>query len=80
MTEEDLNNLPILETKFGQEMKVINGRTFVFPVLEKSPALYQTEDDGAFRDRFGFWWITGWVDGKRYKRISPHGEHWLTEA
>lgn len=41
-------------------------------VTSQNVALFQELDDGAYRDAQGVWWMTGWLDGKRVKRLFDH--------
>jgi hypothetical protein len=39
------------------------------PVTDREVALFQRDDDGVFCDAEGQWWLTGWLDGVRVRRV-----------
>jgi hypothetical protein len=68
MTQAELDALPE-DGGFGQEERVIDGRTVRVPVVETVGALFSREGEpGVVTDLHGRCWRVGWANGVRYKQ------------
>lgn len=66
MTQTELDALP--ETGgVGQETVEVGGKTIRRPVMESARAMFTKDCDGIFTDDNGVRWMTGWINGVRYK-------------
>ena len=69
MTREELFALPELESGFGEQQMIINGKVVIAPVAPHDGVLWREESEPSSYVFDGQCWEVGMLDGRRVRRL-----------
>lgn len=77
VTKDELMALPELESGFGEQQRIINGKVVITPVAPHDGVLWREESDPSPYVFDGQCWEVGMLDGRRVRRLlNSNAEEW----